>query len=418
MSMNKLLALLPAVMLAAGVHAQVMTLDQVIGKVRTAHPAVKMYDQEIRSMDEAAKGARAWMPTQIGTGFFMTPYNPSMWKGEAGEPGMGSVMISGEQMFPNKKKLDADEAYMKSMSSAEKERKNATLNELIAEAKLNYYAWILLQRRMTILRDNERILDFMIRNAEIRYRNNLDKIGAYYKAKAAMGEVKNMQLMYSSEIRDRRIRLNTLMGEPALSPLEIDSSYRLNTYRELQFDSTLFYASRSDLKALDKELEINRLRVETERMNLKPQFGVKYDHMFGFGGSPMLYTLMGMVRVPLFGGASRMSKANMESLKWKARAVQAQKEMMVNEYAGMAYSMRNELELKLQQIQVYDTDIIPALRNNYRTMQLAYEQNTGELFMLYDAWESLNMKQMAQLDLLEQALKLQVTIEQIIESTN
>lgn len=418
MSMNKLLAILLAMMLANGVRAQEMTLDQVINKVRTAHPVVKMYDQEIRSMDEAAKGARAWMPTQIGTGFFMTPYNPSMWKGEAGQPGMGSVMISGEQMFPNKKKLDADEAYMKSMSSAEKERKNATLNELIAEAKLNYYAWILLQRRMAILKDNERILDFMIRNAEIRYRNNLDKIGAYYKAKAAMGEVKNMQLMYTSEIRDRRIRLNTLMGEPALAPLEIDSSYRLKSYRELQFDSTLFYASRSDLKALDKELEINRLRVETEQMNLKPQFGVKYDHMFGFGGSPMLYTLMGMVRVPLFGGASRMSKANMESLRWKARAVQAQKEMMVNEYAGMAYSMRNELELKLQQIQVYDTDIIPALRNNYRTMQLAYEQNTGELFMLYDAWESLNMKQMAQLDLLEQALKLQVTIEQIIERTN
>lgn len=416
--MNKLLAILLAMMLANGVRAQEMTLDQVINKVRTAHPVVKMYDQEIRSMDEAAKGARAWMPTQIGTGFFMTPYNPSLWKGEAGQPGMGSVMISGEQMFPNKKKLDADEAYMKSMSSAEKERKNATLNELIAEAKLNYYAWILLQRRMAILKDNERILDFMIRNAEIRYRNNLDKIGAYYKAKAAMGEVKNMQLMYTSEIRDRRIRLNTLMGEPALAPLEIDSSYRLKSYRELQFDSTLFYASRSDLKALDKELEINRLRVETEQMNLKPQFGVKYDHMFGFGGSPMLYTLMGMVRVPLFGGASRMSKANMESLRWKARAVQAQKEMMVNEYAGMAYSMRNELELKLQQIQVYDTDIIPALRNNYRTMQLAYEQNTGELFMLYDAWESLNMKQMAQLDLLEQALKLQVTIEQIIERTN
>lgn len=418
MSMNKLLAILLAMMLANGVRAQEMTLDQVINKVRTAHPVVKMYDQEIRSMDEAAKGARAWMPTQIGTGFFMTPYNPSMWKGEAGQPGMGSVMISGEQMFPNKKKLDADEAYMKSMSSAEKERKNATLNELIAEAKLNYYAWILLQRRMAILKDNERILDFMIRNAEIRYRNNLDKIGAYYKAKAAMGEVKNMQLMYTSEIRDRRIRLNTLMGEPALAPLEIDSSYRLKSYRELQFDSTLFYASRSDLKALDKELEINRLRVETEQMNLKPQFGVKYDHMFGFGGSPMLYTLMGMVRVPLFGGASRMSKANMESLRWKARAVQAQKEMMVNEYAGMAYSMRNELELKMQQMQVYDTDIIPALRNNYRTMQLAYEQNTGELFMLYDAWESLNMKQMAQLDLLEQALKLQVTIEQIIERTN
>jgi hypothetical protein len=48
-------------------------------------------------------------------------------------------------------------------------------------------------------------------------------------------------------------------------------------------------------------------------------------------------------------------------------------------------------------------------------MQLGYEQNTEELFMLYDAWETLNMKQLEYVELLNQALKLQVTIERIIE---
>lgn len=37
-----------------------------------------------------------------------------------------------------------------------------------------------------------------------------------------------------------------------------------------------------------------------------------------------------------------MNKANIESLKWKANALGFQKEMMVNEYSGMAYGMRNE----------------------------------------------------------------------------
>lgn len=348
----------------------------------------------------------------------MTPYNPAMWKdGNMGQ-GMGSWMISGEQMFPNKKKLDADEAYMKAMSTAEKERKNAALNELIAEAKLNYVGWILLQKKMVVLQENEKILDFMIRNAEIRYKNNLEKIGAYYKAKAAIGNIKNMQLMYAADIREKRIRLNTLMGEPAMAVFSIDTSFRLRHYADQAFDTAGFYSARSDLRALDRELDINRLKVETERMNLKPQFGVKYDHMFGFGSSPMQYTLMGMVRVPLAGGASRMSKANMESLKWKSRAVQAQKEMMAIEFAGMAFGMRNELELKLQQMRLYDEEIIPALRNNYKTQQLAYEQNTGELFMLFDAWESLNMKQMEYLDLLDQALQLQVKLEALLEITN
>ena len=110
-----------------------------------------------------------------------------------------------------------------------------------------------------------------------------------------------------------------------------------------------------------------------------------------------------------------MNKANVESLKWKANALQSQKQMMVNEYSGMAYGMRNELETKIKQIRLYDDNIIPALRNNYKTMQLGYEQNTEELFMLYDAWETLYMTQLEYTNLLGQALQLQVTLERLIE---
>jgi hypothetical protein len=49
-------------------------------------------------------------------------------------------------------------------------------------------------------------------------------------------------------------------------------------------------------------------------------------------------------------------------------------------------------------------------------MQLAYEQNTEELFMLYDAWEILYMKQLEYSELLNQLLKLQVTLERLIEN--
>ncbi|HCT23222.1 MAG TPA: TolC family protein, partial [Chitinophagaceae bacterium] len=49
-------------------------------------------------------------------------------------------------------------------------------------------------------------------------------------------------------------------------------------------------------------------------------------------------------------------------------------------------------------------------------MQLGYEQNTEELFMLYDAWERLNMKQLEYVELLNQTLQLQVVIERILET--
>ena len=412
---NKITTLLIALAVVLSSKAQTVKLDAIIDSIKASHPVVKMYNNEIRSMDEAAKGARSWMPPQLGIGQFMTPYDARLWHRDGDIPGMGSIMLSGEQMFPNKKKLDADEAYMKAMSSVEKEKKNATLNELVNDAKQLYYEWIILKKKLLILDENEKILDFMIKNAEIRYKNGLEKISAYYKAKAALGNVNNMKLMYENDINEKRIRINTLMGRNALVQFEIDTSYQLKNYADLTFDSALFYTSRSDLKEIDNSINLTLLKQQTEKQSLKPQFGIRYDNMYGFGGQPMLYTIMGMVKIPMANWSSKMNKANIESLKWKADALQSQKEMMVNEYSGMAYSMRNELAVKKKQIKNYEDNIIPALRNNFKTMQLGYEQNTEELFMLYDAWETLSMTRLEFTELLNQALKLQVTIERLIE---
>ena len=417
---NKLLLQLVALIATFSSKAQTLKLDAIIDSITASHPVIKMYDNEIRSMDEAAKGAKSWMPPEFSTGLWMTPYNPSLWKkmddGMGGvKEGMGQYMLGGQQMFPSKKKQNADAAYMEAMSSVEKEKKNASLNELINDAKQSYYEWLILEKKLSVLEGNEKLIDFMIKNAEIRYKNGLEKISAYYKAKAALGNLQNMRLMFENDIREKRIRINALMGRNALVDFDIDTTYNLSDYSNLVFDSTLFYNNRSDLKAVDKEINLTWLKQETERQSLRTQFGIRYDHMFGFGGLPMQYSLMGMMKVPLAKWSSRMNKANIESLKWKTTALQSQKQMMVNEYSGMAYGMRNELELKKKQLKLYDDNIIPALRNNYKTMQLGYEQNTEELFMLYDAWETLYMAQMEYTELLNQALKMQVAIDRLIE---
>jgi hypothetical protein len=88
---------------------------------------------------------------------------------------------------------------------------------------------------------------------------------------------------------------------------------------------------------------------------------------------------------------------------------------MINEELGMAYSMKAEIETKQKQIRLYEADIIPALKRNYQTIQLAYEQNTEELFMLYDAWEKLNMTEIDYLDLLQQLLTMDAEFERILE---
>lgn len=402
-------------LLYTNMDAQQMSLPAVMDSIAANHPVVKMYSAEIRSMDAAAKGARSWMPPTVGAGLFMTPYNAKLWQRDGDMLGMGSAAVSVEQMFPNKKKLDANENLMKAMSSVEKEKLYAALNENFQDAKKLYYSSIVLDKKLKLVKENEKMLDFMIRNAEIRYKNGLAKISAYYKAKAALGSSKNMQLMYENDLRVNRIRLNSLMGRDALSPLEIKPDYQLNDYSLETFDQELFYQNRSDLRGIDREINIAKLKQDLEKQNLKPEFGVKFENMFGFGGQPMQFSLMLMAKLPFVSWASGMNKANIESLKLKEEALQAQKEMMVNEYSGMAYGMRNELDLNKNQLKLYEDTIIPALKNNYKSMQLGYEQNTEELFMLYDAWEQLNMAQLEYLEILTKALQTQTEIDRLIE---
>ena len=402
-------------LLFTATFAQQMSLPAVMDSIAANHPVVKMYNAEIRSMDAAAKGARSWMPPTVGAGFFMTPYNAKLWQRDGDMLGMGSVAVSVEQMFPNRKKLNANENLMKAMSSVEKEKLFAALNENFQDAKKLYYSSIVLDKKLKVVKENEKMLDFMIRNAEIRYKNGLSKISAYYKAKAALGSSKNMQLMYENDLRVNRIRLNALMGRDALAPLEIEPEYNLNDYSLKTFGQDLFYQNRSDLRGIDREINIAKLKQDLEKQNLKPEFGVKFENMFGFGGQPMQFSLMLMAKLPFVSWASGMNKANIESLKLKEEALQAQKEMMVNEYSGMAYGMRNELDLNKNQLKLYEDTIIPALKNNYKSMQLGYEQNTEELFMLYDAWEQLNMAQLEYFEILTKALQTQTEIDRLIE---
>jgi len=187
-------------------------------------------------------------------------------------------------------------------------------------------------------------------------------------------------------------------------------------YSAFRFDSTLFSTNRSDVIAIDKKIELNKLKLEVERTNLKPSMGLRYDHMFAFGTQPNQFTLMGMVKIPIAPWSSKMNKANIESLKLQNDALSNEKQMLLNESAGMANSMLSMIETKKRQILLYENNIIPALKNNYKTMQIGYEQNTEELFMLYDAWESLNMTQLDYLSQLQQLLVMQTELDKIIQA--
>jgi outer membrane protein TolC len=278
---------------------------------------------------------------------------------------------------------------------------------------MSYYTWLIAAKKLTVLDNNEKLLQFMIQSTEIRYKNNLGKLNAYYKAKAALGDIENRRIQLQNEITQQQVRLNTLMNMAAGSAFTIDTAYSIKNYSPA--DSSYFLNARSDIKAVQRNIDLAYLQQNLERTKLKPQFGVRYDHMFGFGGLPMQYSLMATVRLPMAAWSSKSSKAYIESLKWKEESLQQQKQVLINEATGQMQSLLAAIAGKKRQVELFEHNIIPALQKNYQVLQLAYEQNSGELFELLDAWQTLDMTQLEYWQQVQDLLTLQTEMDKTLQ---
>lgn len=394
---------------------QTLSLDTVLTTIKANNPQLKMYDADIQSMDAAAKGAKSWMAPQVSTGFFMAPYNTKLWKADDMGPGMGFYMLGVTQMIPNASKLKADFNYMNAMSSVEAENKNYTINQLKALAKTNYYQWMIVNKKIKIADDNLLLLNYMIKSMEIRYQYNMDKLPTYYKAKSQYSVLESMTVMLRNDISQKRIMLNTLMARDKNTAFEIEETYKLNDFAAIVLDTISLSKNRSDVKAIEKTMEINQLKIEAEKAKLVPDFGVKYEHMFAFGEQPQQFTLMGMINIPM-PWSTKMNRANISSFKIKNESLNWQKQMILNEATGMISGMNTELANLKKQYEIAQKSIIPALKRNYDTAILAWQNNTGDLFVTLDAWEALNMAQIDALDKLQSILSAQVEIEKQLET--
>jgi outer membrane protein TolC len=224
-----------------------------------------------------------------------------------------------------------------------------------------------------------------------------------------------MIVMLQNTISQKRITLNTLMATDKNTVFEIDETYDLSDFDGFIPDTLSLSEKRSDIRAIEKTIALNQLKIESEKSKLLPEFGVKYDHMFTFGNRPQQFSLMGMITIPFAPWSSKMNKANIASFEIKNESLNWQKQMILNETAGMISGMTTEFVNLKKQYEIAEKSIIPALRRNYDTSIIAWQNNTGELFQVLDAWEALNMAQMDKLDKLQAIFTTNVEIEKQLE---
>lgn len=384
-------------------YSQVYTLDTIISSIAKNQPELQMYDLQIKAYNTYATGARAWDALQVGAGPYMVPYMFNK--------NMGALMFTVQQMIPNPTKLKANEKYMLGMSGIETESKKLKYNQLISQAKTAYYEWLFLKKKQFVLNKSEILMNYIIQTSENRYTYQKEKLNSIYKAKAELGNLKSMQLMINSEIEQKRIMLNTLMNRDKNFLFDIDTIFVIKEYENIVVDTGQINRFRSDLRVIDQTIKVTQLKQKVEIYKSKPDFGLRFDHTYGFGNQPNQFSLMGMITIPVVPWSSKMYKANVKGLNFEIEALQYQRQAAVNDVSGIISGLQIEIKNKKAQVKLYQENIIPALQNNYKITLLAYEQNTEELFMVLDAWQTLKMTQLEYYNQLQELLLKQVEYE-------
>jgi len=181
-------------------------------------------------------------------------------------------------------------------------------------------------------------------------------------------------------------------------------------------DTTTLSSKRSDVQQINERIEMMRLNQQFQRSQAKPDFRIRFDHMDPRGeGMPQQFSVMAMVSIPIAPWSSKMYKAEVKGMQYDIEAMKKNREALLIESRGMIAGMAMQLTRMQQQLNNYQTKIIPSLRKNYETLMLAYEENREQLPMVTDGWEALNMAQVEYLEKLESYYNMIVNYEKELE---
>ena len=277
----------------------------------------------------------------------------------------------------------------------------------------------MLEKRRGLLAENRRILQTMKKLADIRYPYNQGSLGTIYKAEGRLYELDNMVTMTEADIDRKRQGLNTLMNRPLSDLFRIDTTYRPAPPEGVLPTQEEIGSRRSDILRMDRQILSMQAGIEAQRAQVRPDFRIRFDHMQPFSGvksmMPTQFTLMGMVSIPIVPWASRMYKAEIKGMEADIDAMRYERQGMLVETQGMVAQMLTDIRNLRTQLDNYERRIIPTLRKNYDTQLIAYEQNKGDLPVVIDAWETLNMTQMDYLTRLAEYYRMIVSYERELE---
>jgi outer membrane protein TolC len=389
-----------------------ISLKDVSDTIDKAYPQLQLYDSKIKSIRSLVEGAKAWMPPTVSVALDRFPYQLEMIKLKEDPMNQAGVMVSVQQMIPNPYKLNTKKEYLASLEKVQINDLEWQKNILHFTARLYYLRRYTAEQKLKLLKENRDLLNMLIKTAKDKYAYNQADLGTIFKAEGSLSELTNMEKMMLAQIAESNIGLNALMNrdlnttfqiDTLITPLDYSSDYQVPIITTTEI-------WRNDILSMQNRIQTMKLNQRWMASGSRPDFGVQFSHgkMFGM---PNQFSIMGMMTIPIAPWSSKMYKAEVKSMDFEIQAMEKEKSTMQLMAAQMIREKVTMLQYEKDQLDNYDKNVVPSYQRNIEATLLAYRQNTGNFFVLLDAWNMLLMKKMERIDKLGQVLIMQAEYE-------
>ncbi|OJW42309.1 MAG: hypothetical protein BGO56_10755 [Sphingobacteriales bacterium 48-107] len=413
MKSNKLYTIFLLLIASVNVAAQdsvKLSMQEVFTAIDKSYPQLQYYDAKIASIRSLVDGAKAWMPPTVSLAFDRFPYRLSLIK-EMMPDNQAGMMVSVQQMIPNAAKLNAKKDYLGSLENVQRNDAEWQRNTLHFTARLYYYRRFIAENKLKTIQQYRDLLKILIQTAKDKYTYNQSDLPAIFKGEAALSELENMETMSLAQIAESNIGLNTLMSRDVNAPFAIDTlllpvDYRAD-YLMVNDTSALL---RNDILSMESRIRSMKFNQKWAATGSRPDFGVQISHgqMFGM---PNQFSIMGMMTIPIVPWSSKMYKSDVRSMEFEIDAMRKEKSTMQLMATQMVREKITMLLYETRQLNNYDKNVVPSYKKNLESNLLAYRQNTGNFFVLLDAWNMLLMKELERTDKLGQVFTIQSEYE-------
>ncbi|MCL4551116.1 MAG: TolC family protein [Bacteroidetes bacterium] len=369
-------------------QAQNTYLDSLITEALQKNPQLKSANQFALAQRQRVNQVRSWDPPQVGVEFYQTPISsfPNPFKG-----GMEND-YSIQQMFPFPGKLSAMGNAAENNANMYNSQFKALERKIIKDVKTTYYELYLVERKISLNKENQELLRNFIEIANKQYQVGMGKQPDIIRAQTELSTLINEGINLNKEKVSVEAMLNTLLSRPVNARIkditEIYSDVPKWTFDKL---SNLSYESRNELKAMSYNVEMNKSELRASKLEYYPDIMARLMYKNMVGTSNDFWSAMIGISIPLAPWSQTKFTSKVEENELNIKSAEEQYASMKNMVSYDVQDALVKIESNRNLVELYKNTVIPQAQQTLESTTAAYQTGKTEFLMLIDAYRMLLM---------------------------